>query len=217
MPVRLHRALHRVSFAVVVMWAIGLALYLVAHLSLRISAFTAWNAGALALLGVAWGLILRSPADATRAHAAADDPGRAAVTALVLMTSTSSLISAVVLVHRAQAIQGAEGDALVALCLANVALCWALTHTAFALRYAHLYYRDDDEGVGGVDFPGGAQPAYVDFAYLAFTVGMCFQVSDTSVSSPQIRRTVLLHAVMSFVYNTAIVAFVLNLVFGLAG
>ena len=106
---------------------------------------------------------------------------------------------------------------LVALCLLNVALSWALTQTSFALRYAHLYYREDKEGVGGVDFPGGAPPAYFDFAYFAFTVGMCFQVSDTTVSSPQIRRAVLLHATLSFVYNTAILAFVLNLVFGLAG
>jgi uncharacterized membrane protein len=98
-----------------------------------------------------------------------------------------------------------------------VAICWALTHTAFALRYAHLYYREDAEGVGGVDFPGKGAPTYFDFAYLAFTIGMCFQVSDSAVTSPQIRRAVLLHALLSFVYNTAILAFVLNLVFGFAG
>src|SRR5437016_2847003 len=72
-------------------------------------------------------------------------------------------------------------------------------------------------GVGGVNFPGRSAPGYLDFAYLAFTVGMCFQVSDVTVSSPQIRHAVLLHAVLSFVYNTAILAFVLNLVFGFAG
>ncbi len=97
-----------------------------------------------------------------------------------------------------------------------MALSWALTHTAFTLRYAHLYYREDAEGVGGVEFPGGARPSYFDFAYFAFTIGMCFQVSDVAVSSPQIRRAVLLHATLSFLYNTAILAFVLNLAFGLA-
>ena len=97
-----------------------------------------------------------------------------------------------------------------------MALSWTLTHTAFTLRYAHLYYREDDEGIGGVDFPGGAMPTYMDFAYFAFTVGMCFQVSDVQVTSHQIRRAVLLHATMSFLYNTAILAFVLNLVFNLA-
>jgi uncharacterized membrane protein len=68
-----------------------------------------------------------------------------------------------------------------------------------------------------VEFPGGARPTYFDFAYLSFTVGMCFQVSDATVSSGQIRRALLLHAILSFAYNTAILAFALNLVFGVAG
>ena len=65
-----------------------------------------------------------------------------------------------------------------------------------------------------MEFPGGAQPDYFDFAYLAFTLGMCFQVSDATISSPQIRRAALLHAMISFAYNTAILAFALNLAFG---
>jgi uncharacterized membrane protein len=67
-----------------------------------------------------------------------------------------------------------------------------------------------------VDFPGKHPPTYFDFAYFAFTIGKCFQVSDVCVSSAQIRRAVLLHAVMSFAYNSIILAFVLNLVFSLA-
>ena len=217
MPVHPPRALSRASLAVIVSVALGLALFFGARLSLRLSAFSAWNAGALSLLVLAWLNIARCSPAATQERAAAEDPGRTAVYVLVLLTCGSSLISAVALVGRAKAIAGPEGDALVALCLANVALCWSLTHTAFTLRYAHLYYREDDEGVGGVEFPGGATPAYFDFAYFAFTIGMCFQVSDMSVSSSQIRRAVLLHATLSFVYNTAILAFVLNLVFGFAG
>ncbi len=217
MPVARPRAFSRALLAAAVILVFWVALYLGARLSLPVSAFTAWNAGGACLLMLAWVTIARSSAAETRERAAADDPGRTAVYALVLLASGSSLISAVALVGRAKAIAGAEGDVLVALCLADVALSWALTHTAFTLRYAHLYYREDEDGVGGVEFPGGAVPAYFDFAYLAFTIGMCFQVSDTSVSSPQIRRTVLLHATLAFVYNTAILAFVLNLVFGFAG
>ncbi len=136
---------------------------------------------------------------------------------LVVLSSAASLLSSTALVRKAKLVAGPRGDALVLLCLATVALSWALTHTAFTLRYAHLYYREDDEGVGGLEMPGGQRPAYFDFAYLAFTVGMCFQVSDVTVASPQIRRALLLHALLSFVYNTAILAFVLNLVFGFAG
>ncbi len=102
------------------------------------------------------------------------------------------------------------------LCLATVGLAWAMTHTGFTLRYARLYYREDDEGVGGIELPEHQPPSYFDFAYFAFTIGMCFQVSDMCITSPQIRKTVLLHAIVSFGYNSIILAFVLNLVFGLA-
>lgn len=196
---------------------LGVALVLSLLLPLRLAAYSGWNAGLLTLLGLAWLQIWKRSAADTRARAAAEDPGRAAVTLIVLIASGSSLLSSVALLHRAKAIAGAEGDALTALCIVNVSLCWAVAHTAFALRYAHLYYREDDEGVGGVEFPGQAAPCYFDFAYLAFTIGMCFQVSDTTVSSPQIRRTVLQQALIAFVFNTAIIAFALNLLFGLAG
>ena len=111
---------------------------------------------------------------------------------------------------------GARSARAAALCLVTVALAWTMTHTAFTFRYAHLYYREDAEGVGGLDFPGELPPTYFDFAYFAFTVGMCFQVSDVCVTSHQIRRSVLLHAIISFAYNSIILAFVLNLVFGVA-
>ena len=192
------------------------ALLLGRFLPWRLAAYSGWIAGMLVLLLLAWAHIWGSSAADTHAHAAAEDPGRAAVMLTVLVAAGSSLLSTVALLHRAKAIAGTEGDALVTLCLVNVSLCWAVAHTAFALRYAHLYYREDAEGVGGVEFPGASAPRYFDFAYLAFTIGMCFQVSDTSVSSPQIRQTVLLQALMAFVFNTAILAFSLNLVFGLA-
>jgi uncharacterized membrane protein len=197
--------------------AIGIVLLEGLQLSWKLAALAAWDGGGLTLLLLAWMTITLCSAKATQERASGEDPGRTAVYTLVLLSAGASLLAATPLVHHAKAVTGSEGEALVALCLANVAVCWALTHTAFTLRYAHLYYREDDEGVGGVEFPGGGAPSYFDFAYLAFTIGMCFQVSDASVTSPQIRRTVLLHACLSFIYNTAILAFVLNLVFGFAG
>lgn len=95
-----------------------------------------------------------------------------------------------------------------------VVLSWVVTHTMFTLRYAHLYYGDGE--VGGLDFPGVEPPVDDDFAYFAFTIGMCFQVSDVVISSSRIRREALLHALLSFVYNTVILALSLNLVFSLS-
>jgi uncharacterized membrane protein len=116
--------------------------------------------------------------------------------------------------HAKRIAPGAE-SLMVLLSLVAVISAWLLTHTSFTLRYAHLYYRDDDEGEGGLAFPGDRRPDDFDFAYFAFTIGMCFQVSDVTVSSPQIRRAVLAHALLSFAYNTVILALALNLLFGL--
>jgi uncharacterized membrane protein len=150
----------------------------------------------------------------TLKRAGSEDPGRTLVYVIVLVASAVSLFAAVVLSRDAKTLPTDIAHRLSALCLVTVAVAWGLTHTAFTLRYARLYYRADAEGIGGVDFPDKLSPSYFDFAYFAFTIGMCFQTSDVCITSPQIRRTVLLHAVIAFVYNTAILAFVLNLVFG---
>lgn len=206
------RAVARTAIALAVGVAAGVAI------SLRYSAAVAllggWNSAGLTLLALAWLIIAGSDAPATGHRAAAEDPGRTAVTVLVLLASLAAVLAVTVLVRKPEAIAPREQLELVALCLLTVVVSWTLTHTAFTLRYAHLYYREGGQRIGGAEFPGGAPPSYLDFAYLAFTVGMTFQVSDTQVSNPHMRHTVLLHAVLSFLYSTAILAFVLNLIAG---
>jgi uncharacterized membrane protein len=155
-------------------------------------------------------------ADATKARAGEEDPGRTLVYVIVLLASGVSLLAATAVVRDAHTLGAGIAHAVTGLCLATVALAWGMTHTAFTFRYARLYYRADSEGIGGVELPGKEPPSYFDFAYFAFTIGMCFQVSDVCVTSRQIRRAVLLHALISFAYNSVILAFVLNLVFALA-
>lgn len=184
---------------------------------LPLRAVAAWNAAALAMGTLAWWLILRASAAETRQRAAADDPGRRWVWAVAILASSFSLFATAVVLHDAHSRAPIARDVFVALCVGAVATAWILTHTAYTLRYAHLYYRDDDEGEGGLAFPGDAAPAYVDFAYFAFTIGMCFQVSDVAVTSSQIRRAVLGQSVLSFAYNTAILATAINLVLGAFG
>lgn len=196
--------------------AIGAAWLISLHYSLAIAVLGGWNIGGVVLGALSWIRIATFDEQRTAARAAADDPGRTAVYVLIVLTSAASLLAATVLVRHSRSMPAGETTLMLGLCLSTVALSWLLTQTAFTLRYAHLYYREDAEGQGGIDFSGGDKPCYGDFAYLAFTVGMCFQVSDTAITSKQIRRTVLLHAVLSFFYNTAILAFVLNLVFGRA-
>ena len=99
------------------------------------------------------------------------------------------------------------------LALLSVSLSWIVVHTVYALRYAHLFYTGD----GGIDFPGTKAPGYGDFAYLSLTIGMTFQVSDTDVSSHDVRMTVLRHALLSYLFGFAVIALTINVVAGLIG
>ncbi len=175
-----------------------------------------WDGGGLAILILAWWLILTADAQEMRQRAATVDPGHRAVGLTVIVGCVFSLFAAAVVMRhgehfvRTRAALGLLG----ALCLAAVVISWLLVHTAYTLRYAHLYYTDDASGIGGLEFPGAEPPDALDFAYFAFTLGMCFQVSDVPITSRPIRRSALVHALLSFLFNTAILALALNIVFG---
>lgn len=129
----------------------------------------------------------------------------------IIAVSVGGLFLAVALLPRGRDL-GVE-PLLALLCVLGVLLSWALLHTSYALYYAHLYYRIPDKP-GGMAFPGSEEPAALDFAYFAFTIGTAFSTSDVSVSSGKVRRTVLVHSVLAFFYNTTILALVVNLVIG---
>ena len=211
-PWDVRQARGRVLVAVVVG---AIAVLALSGLPVSLRAVVGWDAAGFALLCVSWLVIWRSDAESTARRAAADDPGRKLVWLIVLLASAFSLFAAGVVLRTAKGLSPEHSALLAAACLAAVVIAWLLTHTAYTLRYAHLYYRDDDEGIGGLTFPGDQQPHAFDFAYFSFTVGMCFQVSDITITSRLIRREVLFHACLSFAYNTAILAMALNLAFGL--
>lgn len=103
--------------------------------------------------------------------------------------------------------------------LSPVILSWFLLHTMFTVRYAHLYHDHNTlntgSEVGGIEFPTDEAPDYIDFAYFSFVIGMTFQVSDVTVSSRVIRRFVLMHSLISFAFNTIIVALTISSLAGL--
>jgi uncharacterized membrane protein len=169
----------------------------------------AWDVSALVLLVLMWVIILRANAAETRRRASAEDPGRLVIWLIVMVASVVSLFAGAIVFPSADKLAPEARQELHALCLMAVAMSWLVTHTAYALRYAHLYYREED-GIGGLEFPGGEPPRDFDFAYFSFTVGMCFQVSDVVVSNHAIRRDTLIHAMISFAYNTAVLATVLS-------
>jgi uncharacterized membrane protein len=155
---------------------------------------------------------------ATQARTAREDPTRATADLMLLTAAGVSLLAVGLVLASAARSSGAGEVARVALGVISIAVSWGVVHTVFTLRYARLYY-DGGGGVpggvrgpGGVDFNQAVQPCYRDFAYLAFTIGMTFQVSDTDLTDQRIRTAALQHALLSFVFGTGILATSINLV-----
>ncbi|MFD9031346.1 DUF1345 domain-containing protein [Streptomyces sp. NPDC059567] len=104
------------------------------------------------------------------------------------------------------------GHAAAATALSGVFMAWAALHLMYATRYAFLYYGNPG---GGIDFNSDQPPAYRDFFYFSYNLGMTYQVSDTDVSSGTIRAVVLRHSLLSYLFGTSILATAINLVVGL--
>ena len=153
--------------------------------------------------------VLRHDGAATEAHAAEEDETRRTADALLLGVSVVSLVAVGAGLAAANRASGGEEVLLTAASAATVVLSWCVVQTVHTLHYASLYYRPP---AGGVDFGGPDRPDYRDFAYLAFTVGMTYQVSDTDLSSRDIRRRVLGHALLSYLFGTVIIATTINIV-----
>jgi uncharacterized membrane protein len=177
-------------------WQLGLLLGWMAAATL----FTVWM----------WFTIWPMDAHETAVHAVREDTGRATSDVLVLSAAVASLAAVALLLEAGSA--GPRKDLVAALSVASVALAFATVHTMFTTRYARLYYTGPD---GGIDFNEAEPPRYTDFAYLAFTIGMTFQVSDTDLRTKQIRRTALQHALLSYVFGAVVIATTINLIAGL--
>ena len=160
-----------------------------------------------------WAVVGRMDAESTRTYATREDATRGSTRVLLLLASSSSLVGVLFALVRASDRTGSSKLIYTLIGIATIVCSWMLVHTLFALRYAHLYYSDQP---GGIDFKDDDEPpAYRDFAYVAFTVGMTFQVSDTDIGSSVIRRTVLRQALLSYLFGTIIVASAINVIAGL--
>jgi uncharacterized membrane protein len=169
----------------------------------------AWDAFAWSLLLLFWAAILTADTGRIRNVATAEDPGRFILFGAVLIGVMASLLAVTVLLGTLHTLSRTTFLAQVGLAVGAVAGAWLLLHTIFTLRYAHLYYDPSvDGGVGGLQFPSdkGFEPDYLDFAYYAFTIGMAAQTADVAVSGRIQRRLTLLHSLLSFSFNTALVA-----------
>lgn len=166
-----------------------------------------WVCAAATFLAWTWSAVASMDASDTAGHATGEDPSKRATDVLVLGASVASLGGVGYLLVQASAATGVTQGLAAALGVVSVVISWLVVHTLFTLKYAQLYYTSN----GGIDFNQAARPRYFDFAYLAFTIGMTFQVSDTSLTSPAMRATALRHALLSYLFGSFILAATVNL------
>jgi len=170
-----------------------------------------WDVAALVYVSWIWFVVWKMDPQDTADHALREDPTRAAADLMLVIAAVVSLVAVGFVLLRAPSAHGPSSALQIAFGVASVVSSWAVVHTVYALRYARLYHT----GGGGVDFHQSAPPAYSDFAYLAFTVGTTFQVSDTEVNNREFRATILRHSLLSYLFGTVIVALTINVVAGL--
>ena len=176
----------------------------------QLAVLAAWDATAVLTFVRVWSRVGRLSPVQTRALATFEDDSRPLAELLLVSASLASLVGVGFGIGKAHQSDRTLDVVLTSISVLTVALSWAVVHTVFTLRYAHEYYTPP---VGGIDFKSGDyEPDYRDFAYLAFTVGMTYQVSDTELNRREIRRTVLRHALLSYLFGAVILALLVNVI-----
>jgi uncharacterized membrane protein len=208
---------HRLLIALALALVIGVAL--AGHVSLIAHVFLTWDAFSLSILALAWFRILTANPQTARRSAKLQDSSRTVVFSVVVCSAFASLLALAFVLGTAKDLPKVKLAEHVIVSLCTVICSWLLMHTMFALRYANAFYRHVAANTGsiaeGLQFPEEKTPDYLDFAYFSFVIGMTCQVSDVQVASRSMRRLVLIHGLLAFVFNTAILALSVNIISGL--
>lgn len=179
----------------------------------------AWDVGVLSFLGLSAQLFATAAPSQMPAAAEAQEEGEWTIFAMTLAVVSVSF-AAVGTQFAAIKDDAGQRGWYVALIAVTLLVSWLMTHVTFAFRYAHEYYADDEGGPEidrGLEFPGENEPDYWDFLYFALVLGMTFQVSDVPITSRKLRRVATVHGLLSFLFNTVIVALTVNLAAPLMG
>ena len=212
---KLH-AVHKIIICLVL--AVGV--YLIADIK-KIPSLTrimiGWDTFSLCMIILTWiTFTITTPAE-IRKQAGVQDSSRVVVFIIILISTFASFLAVLLLVIA----KNKATEALdIPVAVSGMLFSWFLVHTIFAMRYAHIFYGDHqtkpDVHAEGLDFPNDNKPGYLDFAYFSFVLGMTFQVSDVQVTSKRLRKLALLHGILSFGFNTFIVALTINVIAGLS-
>jgi len=171
------------------------------------SLLTGWDVAAVIYLVMVWVAVYRMNADATARMAGREDPSNPVAEIVVVVASIAALVAVAFALVRAGQTTGSTKALLIGLGVVSVVASWLVVHTVYMLRYARSYY---GQPPGGIGFNQAQDPAYLDFAYFSFTIGMTFQVSDTNITRADIRRLALHHALLSYLFGAVILAIAIN-------
>jgi uncharacterized membrane protein len=177
-----------------------------------------WDVFALTFIISDWVVLLKRSPSQIRQFASKEDGSLIYIFVLIVLASFASMFTVLLLILSKDLSRFAELRYIIT-AVGGMVLSWILVHTIFCFHYAHMYYDNDENDkkryAGGLEFPSDTVPDYLDFAYFSFVIGMTWQVSDVQITSKRIRRIVLMHALLSFVYNTVILALSINIISGL--
>jgi uncharacterized membrane protein len=193
------------------------------HVGTPALVLVSWFGFCMSLIILNWIVILSSHPREVRKLASLKDSSAILIFSFVILSAVISLLAIIMLLQSSKT-QGQHFHATehILMSIGSVVSSWWMVHTVFTMRYAHMYYTTTPETndpedcvIGGLSFPDETMPDYLDFVYFSFVVGMTFQVSDVEISNRSIRRLCLVHAIVSFAFNTAIVALSINVISGL--
>ena len=169
---------------------------------------TGWDIAAVIYLVMVWAAVYRMNAEVTARMAGPEDPSNPVAELVVVAASIAALVAVGFALVRAGHATGTTKASLIGLGAVSVVVSWLVVHTVYMLRYARTYY---GEPTGGIGFNEQDPPAYLDFAYFSFTIGMTFQVSDTNITRKDIRHLALHHALLSYLFGAVILATAINI------
>ena len=208
----------RLLISIVLATAIGFLLPTELQFSARILCI--WDTGMFCFLGTTWLLMSYTSSKMVRRKAQEEDVGRLIILSFIMAAATFSITAIAFLLKDTKTTTGLVLGSHILLAICTIVGAWLLVHTIFALHYARSYYQDghlslEDCQLQKLNFPNELEPDYWDFLYFSFVIGMTSQVSDVTIISRQIRRLSLGHSVLSFFFNTAIVAMSINIIAGI--
>jgi len=211
------------AYRILIAFFIGLVIYFIAFKenSKALAILYAWIGFAFITLAFSWLTILLRHPKQISIVAKEQDTSFWIIFLLVVSAAFISLFGIFLFLQGLPTFSKRGLSTHIVLSLIGVVLSWLLIHTLFTIRYAHLYYKASGDPknpyAGGLEIPGTTTPAFLDFAYFSFVLGMTFQTADVSITGRLIRRLALLHGFLSFVYNTGIIALSINVISGVIG